>query len=91
MASIYREDEEIPYSCGMLDGLAFLPVDDVASGMAYLKQSAPDVLTWVVDYFEATYVSGALWTVNSNGRICFRRTPPRFQPELWNVHAVTIA
>ncbi|KAH3883009.1 hypothetical protein DPMN_006957 [Dreissena polymorpha] len=54
---------EIRHFCGMLDGLAFLPVDDVASGMAYLKQSAPDVLTSVVHYFDATYVSGAFRTV----------------------------
>ncbi|KAH3816508.1 hypothetical protein DPMN_118024 [Dreissena polymorpha] len=46
----------------MLDGFAFLPLDYVASGMAYLKKSAPDVLTSVVDYFGTYYVSGVFRT-----------------------------
>ena len=32
----YREEEEVKLFCGMLDGLAFLPVDDVPEGMTYL-------------------------------------------------------
>ncbi|KAH3857613.1 hypothetical protein DPMN_100224 [Dreissena polymorpha] len=52
-----RDWQEIRHFCGMLDGHAFLPVDDVASRMAYLKQSTPDILTSVVDYFDATYAS----------------------------------
>lgn len=42
-----------------------------------------------MDYFDAAYVSGAFLTVITNGQIRFKRTPPRFQPELWIFHAAT--
>jgi len=74
----------------MLDGLAFLPVDLVPDGMAYVREVAPEALGCIVDYFDATYVSGAYRTVLGNGRLRFRRTPPRFEPSVWNVHEVTI-
>jgi len=51
---------------------------------------APDVLGCIVDYFDATYASGAFRSVLGNGRLRFRRTPPRFGPFVWNVHKVTI-
>ncbi len=33
----YRSDEEVKLFCGMLDGLAFLPVSEVPQGLQYLK------------------------------------------------------
>ena len=44
--------------CGMLDGLAFLPVDQVQEGMDYLKAHTPDSLEPLVEYFDSTYVNG---------------------------------
>jgi len=32
----YKDEEDVKLFCGMLDGLAFLPVDDVPEGMTYL-------------------------------------------------------
>ena len=53
----YRDDEEVKLFCGMLDGLAFLPVDDFSTGMAYLIMVTPDGLESLVNYLESTYVS----------------------------------
>jgi len=47
----------------MLDGLALLPINDLADGMKYVRQQQPqDVpeLADLVNYFDATYVSGVL-------------------------------
>ena len=35
----YREADDVKLFCGMLDGLAFLPVDDVPDGLASLKEN----------------------------------------------------
>lgn len=51
----YREDVEIKHFCGMLsDGLAFLPIDRVADGFAFLRNNCPDVLEPLLEYVDAT-------------------------------------
>ena len=55
----YREGEEVKLFCDMLDGLAFLPVDDVTEGMTDLREHTPEGLEPPLDYFDNTYVSGA--------------------------------
>ena len=86
----------------MLDGLAFLPLVDVADGMVHLRHSMPsgdglDELITLVDYFDSTYVTGSVRRIqhpldnNELPRIRLRRIPPLFAPELWNVHEVTLA
>ncbi len=40
----------------MRDNLAFLPVDAVLDGMAWLKTIAPPAAAAVVAYFDETYV-----------------------------------
>ena len=42
----------------MLDGLAFLPLAEVPGGMTHLWNVAPVELAVLVDYFDATYVTG---------------------------------
>ena len=37
----YREEDDVKLFCGMMDGLAFLPEDDVPDGMAYLRDNIP--------------------------------------------------
>lgn len=75
----------------MLDGLAFLPVDRVPEGMQYLKEICPPSLQGLLDYFDSTYVSGAFRSVrNPQGVLRFRRQPPKFPPETWNVHQATL-
>ncbi|KAG7175675.1 hypothetical protein Hamer_G024302, partial [Homarus americanus] len=66
LSNRYKEDDDIKHFCGMLDGLAFLPVDRVSDGMDYIKDNTPDGLEDLVDYFDATYLVGypqpAIWT-----------------------------
>ena len=72
----------------MLDGLAFLPVDDVPAGMTFLRNSIPELdndnqeLADLVQYFDATYVTGSLQRINraGGGRVILRlrRNPPLF-------------
>jgi len=55
----YRDDVDIRYFCEMLDALAFLPVDDVAEGMDWLRSHIPSCsvtceLTALVSYFDQT-------------------------------------
>ena len=76
----------------MLDGLAFLPVDSVPAGMAYLRTVVPAGAEPLVDYFDATYVTEIFKnTVRPNGNMVIRRVPPLFEPKLWNVNSVTIS
>jgi len=49
----------------MLDGLAFLPLADVAAGMSYLQGCMPkgsglDAEVDLVDYFDTTFVTGSI-------------------------------
>ncbi|KAK2189266.1 hypothetical protein NP493_111g01028 [Ridgeia piscesae] len=81
----------------MLEGLAFLPVDDVSAGMAYLKMVMPDGLEPLVNYFDATYMSGSyshfqipLQQGAVVNPVLVRSTPAMFLPPLWNVHDATI-
>ena len=73
----------------MLDVLAFLPVNLMADGMSVLWELAPDGIDSILDYFDANYVNGAFRSVMMDGRLRFRRTPPRFPPDVWNVHEAT--
>ena len=98
----YREQQRVKHFCGMLDGLAFLPLDDIKQGLDYLRQVIPtgeglDDMTTLVDYFDATYVTGSVRRVNrqANGHqetapLRVRRVPALFEATLWNVHEATL-
>ena len=60
LSTAYRSDDRVKYFCGMLDGLVFLPIDEVAIGMRYLMENIPDVegLEELVDYFRTGRASG---------------------------------
>ncbi|XP_076065273.1 uncharacterized protein LOC143039285 [Oratosquilla oratoria] len=83
----------------MLDALAFLPCDRVSEGMEFLRTVIPEQLSCLVDYFDATYVSGGYRRIQMPAErpgdvlppLRMRRTPPLFPPELWNVHEVTLS
>lgn len=88
--------------CGMLDGLAFLPLSDVGEGMRYLRTHMPqgdecDNLIDLIDYFDSTYVSGTMKRIKRPANshriqpIRIRRIAPLFPPSLWNVHDITLA
>ncbi|KAK6168578.1 hypothetical protein SNE40_018440 [Patella caerulea] len=98
LVTTYRSDEDVKLFCGMLDGLAFLPVDDVAASLDQLKENIPEGLDDLVAYFEATYVNGTYRKVQRppclDGRIPpiqMRRIPPLFPAELRNVHLLGIS
>jgi hypothetical protein len=82
LTKLYKEDENARLFCGMIDGLAFLPIDKVFDGMRYLISICPKLLEPVLAYFDATYVTG---TKRRN-----RQIPPQFPPEKWNVYNDTI-
>ena len=97
LVPLYRSQEEVKLFCGMLDGLAFLPVDQVQEGMDYLKGHTPDSLEPLVEYFDSTYVKGAFRRIHppagTDGAIPplrMRRHLPLFPPRLWNCHDVTL-
>ena len=98
LVTLYRSDDDVKLFCGMLDGLAFLPVADVPEGLKYLKEHTPEGLEPLIDYFDATYISGSYRRIQRptgpDGSIPpmkMRRIAPMFPPELWNVHEVTIS
>ena len=43
LQDLYKEDEEFKHFCGMIDALAFLPVE-VAEGMQYIQGNATPLL-----------------------------------------------
>lgn len=92
LQALYTDDEETRNFVGMIDGLAFLPVDRVREGMSVLKDIVPEHLHEHLDYFDCNYVSGSYRSVvDRSGHMRFRRTPPRFEPQTWNVHDATIS
>jgi hypothetical protein len=92
LASTYRTDEAFRLFCGMLDGLAFLPVADVENGLQWLQTVTPSNATQLLTYFDETYVSGVTRQLPTgpHGQSRVRRTPARFAPALWNVHSTTL-
>ena len=81
----------------MLDGLTFLPEDDVAEGMTYARENIPDGFEPLLQYFDNTYVSGSYRQIQPPQRpdgtippIRIRRKPPMFAPSIWNVHTITL-
>lgn len=58
LVELYKNDEDVKLFCGMLDGLASLPVDEVSHGMGFLKVKVPGGLEELVTYFDKTYVIG---------------------------------
>ena len=59
MITNYKSDENFRLFCGMLDGLAFLPVCDVTAGLDHLRTIMPPAAGPLVEYFDSTYVNGA--------------------------------
>ena len=98
LTTIYRADEDVRHFCGMLDGLAFLPVDDVPAGMQHVRENMPtEELQPLLEYFDATYVTGKFRSIqpppNDDGSVPalrVRRASPTFAPDVWNVHDATV-
>lgn len=102
LKTAYKDDDNVKHFCGMLDALAFLPLNDITEGMNHIRQNIPtgnglEALVDLVDYFDATYVTGSIRRIQRPVAshliqpLRIRRTPPLFPPSLWNVHDVTLA
>lgn len=91
LQSEYMNNDDTKHFCGMIDGLAFLPIESVKEGMTVLKGTVLDHLSNLLDYFDNTYVPGPYRSVMmKSGVLRFHRTPPRFVPQIWNVHGATL-
>lgn len=93
LTNLYKEDSDFRSFCGQLDALALLPLVRVKEGMDYLKRCAPDAAAPLVDYFDATYVSGPMrFVASTNGNLAatLQRRRPTFPADLWNCHVSTI-
>ena len=69
--------------CGMMDGLAFLPVLDLTNGIHLLRTLCPDdppKAAELLDYLDSTYISGRLRqqnpAQNQAVRLVLTRSPP---------------
>ena len=101
LTSLYINDRNVRHVCGMIDGLAFVPLNRVSDGMQYIKNNAPAELQELIDYFDKTYVTGTYRATRprnfhgQNGRprrnvVNLRRVPPLFPPSIWNMCEITI-
>ena len=91
----YKTDEDFKMFCAKLDGLAFLPIDDVVEGFDQLRANVPEGAEPLVQYFAQTYVIGRFRRAEANHadggvRVRMQRIPPRFPPVIWNVHDATL-
>lgn len=97
----YNINAEFRLFCGMIDALAFLPLEDVDEGMRYLKtvipQDPPEAEELLM-YFDCTYVIGSFRLIQQPVAMSsdalmplrMRHVPPMFAPHLWNVHDATM-
>lgn len=98
LATHYMSDPVFRHFCNTLDALAFLPIEDLPEGIAYIRRLTPEEpaeTADLVDYFDATYVSGTYRPVqqlnaDQQPQLMMRRTPPMFQPAVWSVHKATM-
>ncbi|KAK4883085.1 hypothetical protein RN001_006404 [Aquatica leii] len=89
---MYREDKNFSKFCGMLDGLVFLPLEDVHRGINFLRKIVLAAAEDLITYFDGTYVSGTYRRIGNeqNGPLRMRNIAPMFPPPLWNVHDSTL-
>jgi hypothetical protein len=70
---------------------AFLPLHLVEDGMKYLKNSLPENLMDLLDYFDSYYVNGKYRRIgNDQNNMRFQKLPPMFPPAVWNVNKTTL-
>ena len=86
----YKTEEEFQHFCGMLDGLAFLTVDDVVDGFEYIRTIAPYDTEDLLAFFDSTYVNGIFRARQNGNDVQVRHVLPRFPPNKWNVHERTL-
>ena len=92
----YYASEDFRLFCGMIDGLAFLPMETLTDGVRLLRNLCPDEpveAASLLEYFDSTYVSGNLRrgvAPDDVLRVVMRRGQPMFPPTVWNMHDATV-
>lgn len=89
----YHLDEDFKLFCGQLDGLAFLPLEDMEAGLDHLREIVPRDAQPLLAYFDKTYVTGSYRRAQpAHGQVGIRikRVQPMYPPQLWNVHQATL-
>lgn len=84
----YTDSDEFRLFCGMINGLTFLPEEDIINDMHLLRtlcSDEPPECAYLLDYFDRTYVSGTFRqqqnAANSqHARLVIRRNLPMFPP-----------
>jgi hypothetical protein len=70
LVPLYNNDDDFRLFCGMMEGLAFLPVPDLTNGIHLLRTLCPDdpsEAAELLDYLDSTYISGRLrhqWSIS---------------------------
>jgi hypothetical protein len=94
---LYKNNDDFRLFCGMMDGLAFLPVPDLTNGIHLLITLCPDdppEAAELLDYFDSTYISGRLRQQNPAPykavRLFLRRSPPMFPPAICGTYMMPV-
>lgn len=84
----YNASDVVKQFVGMMDGLAFLPVQDIDAGVIVVRNAVPNLaFVPLLQYFLETYVG--VYVINpNNGQLVFQ--VPLFPPATWNVHDITL-
>ena len=88
LRQLVRNDARAARFVAMMDGLAFLPLNDVVLGARLLQNVIPNsALQPLFNYFMEYYVLGPVVAINPIQR---GPPPPMFPPAVWNVFDTTL-
>ena len=97
LVPLYNNKDDFRLFCGMMEGLAFLPVPNLTNGIHQFRTLFPDdppEADELLDYFDSTYICGRLRQQNPAQNqavlLVLRRSLPMFPPAIWNVHDATV-
>ena len=88
LSDLYTTNDDFHLFCGQIDALVFLILHDVAEGMTYLRDNAPDEALPLLDYFDTTYVTGR---AQAGLHLRFHPIPPLFPLAQLNMHHATLS
>ena len=81
LSQLYQNDDNVKQFVGMMDGLAFLPINDVVVGLEILRRNIPNqAILPLLNYFSDTYILGGIIPNQNQGNVPILRFPPRFPP-----------
>ena len=71
LTALYMANDDAKKFVDMMDGLAFLPVQDIAAGVVIVRNFMPNLaLAPLLTYILQTYVG--VWVFNANNQMVFR-------------------